>query len=640
MEYSGRRVIPSSTTSSQSKFVCIPDSAFADLDSTPSDSTVSEESATYSSRCNASSSDTGYRSLVNDSLEEEQDYDNIENCQSDWLHIEGLDKPCPAFPVGDLNLEVTTAAPSKPPYPSPPKYKDLYSSKGRPVSHYSNNCNNTSDLEHKVKIPPQIVVQPCHQPGINIPIDNYYSKQPHQEKSQQEPTQECSNCKTVQLPHLDANDSDKKELITPAVNNCTIVQNHQPEQNPAVWQQQQPTTPSIFPGIQGNHFNNSSMMQNMNDSMAAMEANMLRMQRHMQEQFSQMGISSMPSFPDSTLPGSLPGNMNSVGSNMNNVGSYPDFPKLQNFTYGTLPRRAQNEQLSQQPAHSQEYGTLPRRIHNEQSSQQPVEYGTLPRQQQLSQKPAHSQEYGTLPRRDQPSQQPVQSYGTMPRRKPSGTAKLIVNNNLPISPAPVRRAKSNGSSVYVPGPAHVPPSPQGTRGHGSPTPNGNRTHHAPQANAKVHHGSPSTMVVPASKNNQVSAGHQGSGRLTPVHPGSLNGEPVGGGIMQDEDGKKQLKLQFDMHNFKPDEIKVKKDKHRLEVHAHNEVRTPDRISCRVFHQQYDLPKDVRLTKVNSKVSPDGLLTVESPVKTRHRVKFAPEDERNRLKYERNGYSTQ
>lgn len=100
------------------------------------------------------------------------------------------------------------------------------------------------------------------------------------------------------------------------------------------------------------------------------------------------------------------------------------------------------------------------------------------------------------------------------------------------------------------------------------------------------------------------------------------------GVIMDRNGKKHLKMQFDMQDFKPEEVQVKKDRNRLEVSALHEEKEPNRVSCRVFHQQYHLPKDVRLTKVDSKFSPDGTLTVESAVKPRHRVKFAMEDGAN------------
>ena len=76
-----------------------------------------------------------------------------------------------------------------------------------------------------------------------------------------------------------------------------------------------------------------------------------------------------------------------------------------------------------------------------------------------------------------------------------------------------------------------------------------------------------------------------------------------------------------MQDFKPEEVSVKKDKNKLEVHAHHEEKEPNRVACKVFHQQYHLPKNVRLAKMEYDMDPEGTLTVRSPVKPRHNVKF-------------------
>ena len=184
------------------------------------------------------------------------------------------------------------------------------------------------------------------------------------------------------------------------------------------------------------------------------------------------------------------------------------------------------------------------------------------------------------------------SHGTLPRGRPNTNQHMIAQrqNSCPVQGSPPSPSQSSTTgSIYVKG---------------------------PQPN----------IIACSPQHSPV------TGKMMPS-PGFITPDPMGSCITEGNDGKKQLKLQFDMHDFKPDEIKVKKDKNRLEVHAHHEEKQPDRISCRVFHQQYDLPKDVRLTKLNSSVTPDGYLTVESPVKPRHRVKFAGEDQKGRLKYQ-------
>ncbi len=94
-------------------------------------------------------------------------------------------------------------------------------------------------------------------------------------------------------------------------------------------------------------------------------------------------------------------------------------------------------------------------------------------------------------------------------------------------------------------------------------------------------------------------------------------------IQAKPDGKKELQLQFDMHGFKPDEINVVKDKNRVEVQAYHEEAEPNRVAYKTFQQQYHLPDNVRLAKMQSEIDPTGTLTVKSSVKPKQNVKFAP-----------------
>lgn len=105
-------------------------------------------------------------------------------------------------------------------------------------------------------------------------------------------------------------------------------------------------------------------------------------------------------------------------------------------------------------------------------------------------------------------------------------------------------------------------------------------------------------------------------------------------IQNTPDGNKHLQLSFDMHDFAPEEITVKKDKNKLEVNAYHEEKEPNRVACKVFQQQYHLPKNVRLAKMEYDIDPSGTLTVKSPVKPRQNVKFAPDQnlEQTKLLY--------
>ena len=92
----------------------------------------------------------------------------------------------------------------------------------------------------------------------------------------------------------------------------------------------------------------------------------------------------------------------------------------------------------------------------------------------------------------------------------------------------------------------------------------------------------------------------------------------------DRNGKKQLNLHLNMANFNPSDVQVKTNKNSLEVSAHHEEKNPNRVSCRVFHQKYELPQDVRLAKTQYNMNNDGTLDVHSKVKPNYRVKFGGE----------------
>ena len=93
-------------------------------------------------------------------------------------------------------------------------------------------------------------------------------------------------------------------------------------------------------------------------------------------------------------------------------------------------------------------------------------------------------------------------------------------------------------------------------------------------------------------------------------------------ITEKSDGKKELKLHLDMHEFHPDEVSVTKDRNKLEVHAYHEEKKPTKVTCKVFEQKYSLPKSVRLSKMESKFDGMGTLTVKSSIKPRQNVTFA------------------
>ncbi len=108
------------------------------------------------------------------------------------------------------------------------------------------------------------------------------------------------------------------------------------------------------------------------------------------------------------------------------------------------------------------------------------------------------------------------------------------------------------------------------------------------------------------------------------HPGDIK-KTIQRTVETNPDGKKEIKLIVDMHEFQPDEIRVRKDRNKLRVHAYHEEKDDNRVSCKMFQQSYCLPKNVRVTQLESAVDEAGTLTVKSSLKPQKNVTFAKEE---------------
>jgi HSP20 family molecular chaperone IbpA len=86
-------------------------------------------------------------------------------------------------------------------------------------------------------------------------------------------------------------------------------------------------------------------------------------------------------------------------------------------------------------------------------------------------------------------------------------------------------------------------------------------------------------------------------------------------LIQDSgaDGSKALKLRFDVHNYKPEEIVVKTVDNKLMVHAKHEEKTDNRTVYREYNREFLLPKGTNPEEIRSTLSKDGVLTVEAPL---------------------------
>jgi HSP20 family molecular chaperone IbpA len=79
------------------------------------------------------------------------------------------------------------------------------------------------------------------------------------------------------------------------------------------------------------------------------------------------------------------------------------------------------------------------------------------------------------------------------------------------------------------------------------------------------------------------------------------------------DGNKALKLRFDVHQYKPEEIVVKTVDNKLMVHAKHEEKTDNRTVYREYNREFLLPKGTNPEEIRSTLSKDGVLTVEAPL---------------------------
>ncbi|RUS87171.1 hypothetical protein EGW08_005011 [Elysia chlorotica] len=78
-------------------------------------------------------------------------------------------------------------------------------------------------------------------------------------------------------------------------------------------------------------------------------------------------------------------------------------------------------------------------------------------------------------------------------------------------------------------------------------------------------------------------------------------------------GKQMFRLEFDVRQFKPDEIYVKTVGNELEVHAKHGEQGDNKSVHREYHRKCTLPKDLDPQLLVSKLTQDGTLSIEAPL---------------------------
>lgn len=77
------------------------------------------------------------------------------------------------------------------------------------------------------------------------------------------------------------------------------------------------------------------------------------------------------------------------------------------------------------------------------------------------------------------------------------------------------------------------------------------------------------------------------------------------------DGSRKFRLQFDMRQFKPEEIQVRTAGNSLTVSAKHDEKDPNKAVFREYNRSYVLPKEVNPERLSSKLSTEGVLTIEA-----------------------------
>lgn len=84
-------------------------------------------------------------------------------------------------------------------------------------------------------------------------------------------------------------------------------------------------------------------------------------------------------------------------------------------------------------------------------------------------------------------------------------------------------------------------------------------------------------------------------------------------ITEDHSGSRKFYLEYDMSQFKPEEINVKISGRELIVFAKHEEKGENHSSRREYARKYLLPEEVKEEMLTSKLSEAGKLTIEAPL---------------------------
>ncbi|PVD21513.1 hypothetical protein C0Q70_17311 [Pomacea canaliculata] len=96
-------------------------------------------------------------------------------------------------------------------------------------------------------------------------------------------------------------------------------------------------------------------------------------------------------------------------------------------------------------------------------------------------------------------------------------------------------------------------------------------------------------------------------------------------VVRDSQGRPQFRLQFDLRQFKPEEVTVRTIGQQLIVQARHEEAGPDKKVHREYCRQCTLPGDVTPEALVSRLSRSGILTIHAPLPAAEEDRVIPID---------------
>ena len=70
---------------------------------------------------------------------------------------------------------------------------------------------------------------------------------------------------------------------------------------------------------------------------------------------------------------------------------------------------------------------------------------------------------------------------------------------------------------------------------------------------------------------------------------------------------------FDVHDYRPEEVSVKMDAHKIMVHARHEQKEGGSSVSREYSREVQIPSELDPMTLQCTMGPDGILAVEAPI---------------------------